>query len=144
MWIQALTYFRDQKDTDHLLTRALDEIRKKNILSPLLVLEILKENPKLKFGVLRQFLLQNLKNQQDSIKRANKKLNEDLNNINNFKTEINKMKRTARNFDQKTCAACGKELQLPTVHFMCTHTYHEFCVETEGIRRCTICFESKC
>ena len=57
LWIQALTYFRDQKDTDHLLTRALDEIRKKNILSPLLVLEILKENPKLKFGVLRQFLL---------------------------------------------------------------------------------------
>jgi len=24
---------------------------------------------------------------------------------------------------------------------MCAHTYHEFCVETEGIRRCTICVE---
>jgi hypothetical protein len=51
------------------------------------------------------------------------------------------MKTTARNFDVKNCAACGKELQLPTVHFMCGHSYHEFCVETEGIRRCTICVE---
>ena len=108
-----------------------------------MVLEVLKENPRLKFGVLREFLLQNLKTQQDQIKRSSKKLNEDLNNISNFKSEIAKMKRTARNFDQKACAACGKELQLPTVHFMCTHTYHEFCVETEGIRRCTICVESK-
>jgi hypothetical protein len=57
LWIQALTYFRDQKDSEYQLTKALDEIRKKNILSPLLVLEILKENPRLKFGVLRQFLL---------------------------------------------------------------------------------------
>lgn len=68
-------------------------------------------------------------------------MNEDMNNIGNFKNEIAKMKRTARNFDQKTCEACKKELQLPTVHFMCTHTYHEFCVETEGIRRCSKCFE---
>ena len=59
------------------MKQALEEIRKKNILSPLLVLEILKENPKLKFGVLRNFLLQSLKTQQDSIKRSNKKLTED-------------------------------------------------------------------
>lgn len=65
LWIQALTYFRDQPGSEEELKQALEEIRKKNILSPLLVLEILKENPKLKFGVLRQFLLQNLKTQQD-------------------------------------------------------------------------------
>lgn len=143
LWIQALTYFRDQPGSEPQLKMALDEIRKKNILSPLLVLEILKENSRLKFGVLREFLLQNLKTQQDQIKRSTKKLNEDQNNINNFKNEIAKMKRTARNFDQKVCAYCQKELSLPTVHFMCGHTYHEFCVETEGIRRCTICVESK-
>ena len=61
LWIQALTYFRDQPGSEPQLKMALDEIRKKNILSPLLVLEILKENSSLKFGVLREFLLQNLK-----------------------------------------------------------------------------------
>jgi hypothetical protein len=63
LWIQALTYFRDQQGSEEEMKQALEEIRKKNILSPLLVLEILKENPKLKFGVLRNFLLQSLKTQ---------------------------------------------------------------------------------
>ena len=40
---------------------ALKEIRERNILSPLLVLEILKGNKGLKFGVLKSFLLENLK-----------------------------------------------------------------------------------
>ena len=42
MWIQALTYFRDQYDAEEHLVAALREVREKNILSPLLVLEILK------------------------------------------------------------------------------------------------------
>jgi hypothetical protein len=25
---------------------------------------------------------------------------------------------------------------LPTVHFMCGHIYHDFCIENEGIRKC--------
>ena len=41
---------------------ALKEIREKNILSPLLVLEILKEDKNMRFGVLKSFLLENLKN----------------------------------------------------------------------------------
>ena len=44
MWIQALTYFRDQQEAEPQLVLALKEIRERNILSPLLVLEILKGN----------------------------------------------------------------------------------------------------
>jgi len=108
---------------------ALKEIREKNILSPLLVLEILKEDKNMRFGVLKSFLLENLKNQVGHINRLNDKLKKDLDDIATYKNEIVKMKSTARNFDQKTCALCTKELSLPTVHFMCNHTYHEFCVE---------------
>lgn len=56
-----MTYFRDQSDADEQLVMALKEIRERNILSPLLVLEILKGNKGLKFGVLKSFLLENLK-----------------------------------------------------------------------------------
>ena len=66
-----------------------------------------------------------------------------MTDIKTFKNEIVKMKCTAVYFNQKNCAFCQKELTLPTVHFMCTHTYHELCLESEGIRRCTICVESK-
>lgn len=150
MWIQALTYFRDQAsphDTRHneLLITALKEIREKNILSPLLVLEILKNNKNLRFGILKSFMLEHLKNQQKRIDKHNTRLNEEVTKIHNCKNEIAKMKQTAIDFNnKKTCDQCRRELSLPTVHFMCKHTYCESCVDdVNGIRKCPNCNERK-
>lgn len=72
LWIQALTYFRDlqsndkERDTENemrcekYLKQALKVIGDFNILSPLLVLEILKPNDRLRYSVLQPFLTQRL------------------------------------------------------------------------------------
>lgn len=68
LWIQALTYFRDlpSQDSGKMLGKALSiissdkEDKKEDVLNPLLVLEILKSKPKLKFGVIRDYLLKRL------------------------------------------------------------------------------------
>lgn len=152
MWIQALTYFRDQADShnsrnDELLREALREIREKNILSPLLVLEILKRNPNLRFGVLKSFMLEHLRTQQKRIDKHETRKNEEMTKIRNCKNEIAKMKSTAIDFNnKKTCdlQGCNRELTLPTVHFMCKHTYCESCVDdVNGIRKCPNCNERK-
>ena len=75
LWIQALTYFRDLSplSSETYLKRALAEIseektgnkaipgkaeaKKEDILSPLLVLEILQSKPSLKFSVIKNYLL---------------------------------------------------------------------------------------
>jgi hypothetical protein len=49
------------------------------------------------------------------------------------------MKTTAINFEQKECNECGNQLSLPTIHFTCGHVFHEFCIDSEGIRKCTKC-----
>ena len=42
------------------------------------------------------------------------------------------------------CNSCGRGLALPTVHFMCKHTFCEPCVDdVNGIRRCPICSKGK-
>ena len=150
MWIQALTYFRDQAEphdirNNELLIAALKDIREKNILSPLLVLEILKRNPNLRFGVLKSFMLEHLKTQQKRIDKHNARLNEEMTKIRNCKSEIAKMKQTAIDFNnKKTCDQCKRELSLPTVHFMCKHTYCESCVDdVNGIRKCPQCNDRK-
>ena len=153
MWIQALTYFRDQNDSygklrpdaQENLEKALKEIREKNILSPLLVLEILKANQKLPFSIVKSFLLENLKTQQKRIDKHNARKNEEVAKIRNCKQEIAKMKQTAIDFNnKKTCDHCKRELNLPTVHFMCKHTYCESCVEdVNGVRKCPNCHERK-
>lgn len=35
-------------------------------------------------------------------------------------------------FKQTRCIGCGLPLELPTVHFLCGHSYHKACVDLEG------------
>lgn len=154
MWIQALTYFRDlsnPEQRDKYLKMSLDHIGEHNILSPLLVLEILSSKVDIKFEILSPFLIKKLKDQQKVIKSN---LEGDLNKrgevehsgvkqmterIEQMKEDILRMKRTSKNFgEQKNCSACDQELKLPTIHFMCGHTYHEFCAEGDVIKKCNI------
>jgi len=59
--------------------------------------------------------------------------------IESMREDIQRMKRTSKNFDQKDCNQCGQELKLPTVHFMCGCTYHEFCTDGDMIKKCNKC-----
>lgn len=72
LWIQALTYFRDIKGNDSVrdnyLKKSLEHIGEKNILSPLLVLEILAPRSEIKFDVISPFLIKKLQDQQRVIK----------------------------------------------------------------------------
>jgi len=59
-----LTYFRDLNDQstrDKYLKLSLEHIGENNILSPLLVLEILGSRSEIKFDVLSPFLIKKLK-----------------------------------------------------------------------------------
>ena len=154
------------------LEQALEFIGQNNVLSPLLVLEILSDTkekkskqansqddnigvkksksfePKekinvLRFKVVKKFLMGKLKTQVESIDKNNEKVEEHMKNINSMKAEIIRMKQTARTFDKKTCDYCDKELTLPTIHFLCSHSYHDHCVDNEGVRRCTQCAPGK-
>jgi hypothetical protein len=66
-----------------------------------------------------------------------------MSKIGEMKKEIVELKTTAKNFNQKECSNCDKKLTLPTVHFMCGHTYHDYCVESEGKRKCVKCNQCK-
>ena len=84
LWIQALTYYRDMEDRftcERFLTKALDYIGQMNILSPLLVLEILSNKKDLKFEVLKRFLKLKLEQQTSTIKQKKKKVMEIRNEI---------------------------------------------------------------
>ena len=88
LWIQALTFFRDldeeeksssnTSDSEKYLEMALDHIGQNNILSPLLVLEIVQKKPTIRFKVLKKYLLDRLESQDKVIKKNNKKVEENM------------------------------------------------------------------
>ena len=75
LWIQALIFFRDNRETENEIKKSLEIIRRRNILSPLLVLSILKEKKSgdtkesLKFGLISHYLLEFTKTQNKRIKK---------------------------------------------------------------------------
>ncbi|KAJ1499363.1 Vacuolar protein sorting-associated protein 11 [Coelomomyces lativittatus] len=38
------------------------------------------------------------------------------------------------------CSACGEKLSLPTVHFICKHSYHARCLN-ENSKHCLQCYK---
>lgn len=136
LWIQALTYFRDISDINKAqieIKKALDFIiaqengkeKKEEILSPLLVLEILKSRPNLKYKVIKQYLLNRLEIQDGLIVKNTAQVNENMEKIKKMRNEIHDLKTQAKNFNPKKCDSCQNALQTPTIHFMCGHTFHD-------------------
>lgn len=109
MWIQALTYFRDHlpsPDCEISIERALSIISseskdksKEEILSPLLVLEILQSKPNLKFKVIKKYLLNRLEVQDRVIRKNNKAVDANMEKIKTMRNEIHELKTQAKNFN---------------------------------------------
>lgn len=95
----------------------------------------------LKFKVLRKYLLDRLKGQDEAIKKSKKKVDENLEQIRKMTEEMHELRTTAKTFALKDCTLCKQGLALPTIHFLCGHTFHDSCVESEGTtpRRCPKC-----
>jgi hypothetical protein len=107
------------------------------------VLEIVQARKNLKFKVLRKYLLDRLKAQDEIIKKAKKKVDENVEQIAKMSEEMGDLRTTAKTFAQKECTHCKQKLVLPTIHFLCGHTFHDSCVESETSqsqpRRCPKC-----
>lgn len=126
MWVQALTYFasRDDAKCMEYIKKILNRIESKDFLSPLIVLEILGKNKKITFGVIKNYLKMQLRRHKKDMKEDEETIQENIKHINQMRNEIHELKTQARKFQATKCANCEQKLQLPTVHFMCMHSYH--------------------
>jgi hypothetical protein len=89
--------------SEEYLQNALKIIGEYKILSPLLVLEIVQAKKTLKFKVLRNYLLNRLKQQDEVIKKSKRKVDENMEHIQKMQNEIVEIKTQARLFSTKDC-----------------------------------------
>ena len=68
-------------------------------------------------------------------------VDENMAKIDQMRQQIKDLKTQPKNFNPKKCDSCQNPLTLPTIHFMCGHTYHDQCIEADsGKRYCTQCY----
>ena len=147
LWVQALTYFVAETsgepgrlDAQKYVKIILTNLEKVPAISPLMVLQIMSKNKALKFSMLKGYLAKRLKKLHTGIEKNRKSVTLLGDDIEKTKQNMNTLRSTAQLFQLKECADCGKKLELPIFHFMCNHSFHEYCIVSEAAtKECPKC-----
>jgi len=118
----------------------LEHIEKEKIMPPLSVIQVLSRNGVASVGLVKQWLM-------TRIKEAREETHTDQQLINSYRLETkSKLRQVAelsdpehpRVFHVTRCSQCSGQLDLPSVHFMCDHSYHQRCL-ADNDTECPIC-----
>ncbi|KWU41691.1 hypothetical protein RHOSPDRAFT_22507, partial [Rhodotorula sp. JG-1b] len=118
----------------------LDEIDERRIMPAIQVVQLLSKNNTASLGLVREYLKrQLLADKQDT--------ESDQALIASYRAETAKKRKeihelsdpnAPRIFQVTRCSACQGQLDLPAVHFMCKHSYHQRCLG-ENESQCPNC-----
>eukprot|EP01083_Nonionella_stella_P075667 205784_1 len=139
LWLQALTYFvRLDEDCSDEIREILQNIERENLLPPLMVVQILSKNPKIKLGVIKDFMINTLQRECSQIVADEREIRNYQEDTERMRDEIEELKTSAKTFQGTKCHACTSALELPAVHFLCMHSYHQRCL-VDNDRECPKC-----
>jgi vacuolar protein sorting-associated protein 11 len=114
------------------LQSVLRKIEQENLMAPLQVVKILSQGGAVDMGMVKDYLTDNVSRERKEI-QANRKL------IDSYRTETAAKKGEMADletkpvvFQARRCSSCSRNLTLPTVHFLCKHSFHQDCLNKSG------------
>ncbi|KAE8010746.1 hypothetical protein FH972_007084 [Carpinus fangiana] len=129
LWADLLKYFGELgEDCSQEVKEVLTYIERDDILPPIIVLQTLSRNPCLTLSVIKDYIARKLEQESKLIeedRRAIEKYQEDSLAM---RKEVEDLRTNARIFQLSKCTACTFTLDLPAVHFMCMHSFHQRCL----------------
>jgi hypothetical protein len=118
------------KEELQLVLRKIDQ---ENLMAPLQVVKVLAQGGAVTMGMVKAYLSDNVSRERKEI-QANRRL------IDSYRTETASKKSELTDletkpvvFQARRCSSCSRNLTLPTVHFMCKHSFHQECLDKPGI-----------
>lgn len=139
LYLRSLGYFA--KKDDERLGQILKVIEHQNIVSPLKVISIILESDTLSLGPIKEYMIRVLN-------ATGERIYENSNEIDHFKDDTELIKEKLEEFENhqtvfkpSVCSACKSDLDLPSVHFFCSHSYHQSCFHNYSAEseECPIC-----
>ncbi|KAJ5568059.1 hypothetical protein N7450_010545, partial [Penicillium hetheringtonii] len=144
LYVDALTYFASSpqilEEAGDELDAVLQRIDQDGLLSPLQVIQALSNNAVVTMGRVKKYLSSN-------IDREHKEISTNRRLISSYKSETASKQEELSNltsqpviFQSRRCQSCGGTLDLPTVHFLCRHSFHERCLNNvDDDAQCPVC-----
>ncbi|KAL6049387.1 Vacuolar protein sorting-associated protein 11 [Balamuthia mandrillaris] len=139
LWVQALSYFagRDE-DCQAEIIEVLNNIDRDNLLPPLLVIQILSQKSTTTLSVVKDYIVQRLQQQNQLIAEDQRLIRMYSDETDKMRREMHELKTGAKIFQEKKCTGCTGPLDLPSIHFLCMHSFHQRCLG-ENEKECPVC-----
>uniref|UniRef100_T1ISE0 Vacuolar protein sorting-associated protein 11 homolog n=1 Tax=Strigamia maritima TaxID=126957 RepID=T1ISE0_STRMM len=142
LWIQALWYFSKTDDRQkNYLIEILQHIERERLLSPLMVVNTLASSSLTTLAVIKDYIIKQLQKENQQIAEDEAMIKQYRDDTGKMRKEIEDIKHNPREFKVAKCSACNQQLELPSVHFLCHHSYHMHCFESyaENENECPAC-----
>ncbi|KAI9821954.1 MAG: hypothetical protein M1827_002536 [Pycnora praestabilis] len=140
----ALAYFtsspRILEEAGEELDVVLKKIDEDGLMAPLQVIQTLSTNAVATMGMVKKYL-------SDTIERERKEISNNRRLIESYRTEtetkrkeISELGSKPTVFQARRCSACRGNLDLPAVHFLCKHSFHQRCLnQVDDHVECPVC-----
>ncbi|KAK0634333.1 hypothetical protein B0T17DRAFT_566796 [Bombardia bombarda] len=114
------------------LAAILARIDKDGLMAPLQVVQTLGKKPVATMGMIKPYLAQR-------IERERRDIAENRRDVAAFRAETEQRRQEMADlggrpavFQAARCSQCTQQLELPAVHFLCKHSFHQRCLRAGG------------
>lgn len=129
LWFEVLSYLAGQSaDVGEEVEEALSHIEEGQLLAPLLVLQTLSRNSQLPLRVVKGYVKRALAKETDAIERESAAVEHNRKETERMQAELTSLQSEPQVFQNNRCALCQAPLDLPAVHFLCMHSFHQRCL----------------
>lgn len=133
----ALAYFTSDS---HVLEEAgpeelagvLKRIDEDGLMAPLQVIQTLGTNAVATMGMIKPYLTDSITRERREIAANRRQINSFRKETEQKRAEIVELESKPAVFQPQRCPGCGGALELPAVHFLCKHSFHQRCLKQSG------------
>ncbi|KAF2654373.1 vacuolar protein sorting-associated protein 11 [Lophiostoma macrostomum CBS 122681] len=131
----ALAYFTSSPEILAEAGDELDGVLKKidddGLMAPLQVIQTLSANGVATMGMIKQYLATTIERERQEIATNRRTIETFRSDTENKKVELNNLATKPVVFQATRCKICSTPLELPAVHFLCKHSFHQRCLSTD-------------
>jgi len=135
----ALAYFTSsekhlQEAGEAELSSVLHKIDQDGLLAPLQVVQMLGKNDVAKMGMIRDYLRETVERERKDISSNRRLADAYRKSTQSKRDELKSLGTVPTSIQNRRCASCGNSLDLPAVHYLCKHSFHQRCLNVSSQR----------
>lgn len=112
------------------LSAILTKIDKDNLMAPLQVIQTLVGGGVATMGMVKPYLQETINRERRAIATNRSKIATLRADTEKRQSELEELETKPAVFQATRCSECAQALDLPTVHFLCKHSFHQRCLRS--------------